>query len=1744
MVLFDEMQGFSDIVAVQTGPTYTVVRANDDKGRAVLVKTSSADFAAAEAWSTLRAEYDVGKDLHHDHIVETLDFVESGSRPMLVLADPGGEPLRAAMDRKPLTVRMVLRVALHVATGLAELHERDIVHRDIKPDNIILSADGQHATIIDLGIATNVPRQQTTLASPDRLIGTLAYISPEQTGRTSRVVDLRSDLYSVGIVLYEMLAGVLPFTEPEPLELVHQHLAVAPTPLLAKAPDLPLILCQLVEQLIAKDPDDRYRSAVGLIHDLRQIEDHLRRGQSTDELTLSGVDISTRFHLPDRLFGRESELAELERSLGVAADGVTSVLLVGGFSGIGKSRLIEELRPSVNHLRGYQAVGKIDQMNRGSASHAVIAALRDLVRQLLAENNQRVAQLKGELIASLGAGAAMLVESVPELGAILGPLDPAPKLDSLNERNVFNQLISSFLTTVATVEHPLVLVLDDLQWADATTIDFIERTCRWLDGAALLVVGIYRDNEVDESHPLSLLRRRLKESNNSLPEIQLEPLADAAMAQLVSTALSRTIEDASPLTNLCISHTGSNPFFVRFFLQALFEDRLLQLDHWTGAWSWDFEQVNSRGITANVAELAMRNIDRVSTEAQTALAVMAIIGVHGDSEFLTDIGLVESDRALTELATHGLVNLTSDRASTQWAIAHDRIQESASQLFSAEETVAWHRLIGAGLQRQVDSGRDTSIFAVLRHRNAASVGPDHDLARANLAGGQAAMRATSFATAQGYFATGISLLGEDQWLREPDTAFALHLGGADAARLSTNFDEMARLLAIIAAEETDPLRRVEASQLEILHLSHEGKNFEAVDVARQQLSELGWRLPTSPGLPAVIAGLVRTRMKLRPFSIEQLEQFDEMEDETARAMISVMNETLSSAYFADPNILALLIQKGLRLTVKYGNAPESAFCYASHGMIMSGIAKKPEAGVAFGDLGVRLADRYGPSAMPCRVRYARDALVAPVRVPLREIGPSLDVAYQVGNDTGDVGYATAALLWIGLHRLLSGVGLDRLTVELDATCSRLSSDAQDRNLVLAVIVTQFVADLREGPGPGGPFTGPHADGDTMIEKALESGDQLHVAWALNFRAMSRWHHGDVVGARADIHAAASYVDALLGQAMLPVHHLYGVLVETGSADGKRGSLAKAKRHRKRLAWFAKQNPTTHEAALLIADGAIAARRKKRAKATQRLQVAIEVATKHRLPHEVAIAGRLLAELHERTGDEAEAAACRDTAAEAYRAWGSKYFGDRSLATTPAGSTSITTTVSGSDAYEGLDLATVVQTSEAIGEEIELDRLVARLLDVTLRNAGAELGVLYRVDGDSITVESAGTMVAGSDGVVLTVGEAAENIPVAESVVRLVARTAEPVIADCAVNDPHIGTDPVVKARSIRSLLCLPLITQGRLQGILYLENNQVDGAFTAERFRLLRIISSQAAGALEKARLLDAQTRLIEAQGRFVPEQFLQSLGHSNLLAVELAQGTIKEMDMLFTDIRGFTTIIENMTPDMAMEFINNYLAHMEPVISEHGGFIDNYEGDAILALFDAGSDAGIKAAVAMAKAEHKDNHARQAAGQAPVHTGIGVNTDAIMMGVIGGQTRMQATIIGDGVNLASRIESLTKRYKARLLVSEYTVDRLLPETNLTLRPLERVLVVGRVTPVRIFEVLDALDDNQIEKRLTNLPLYMEAVDAYENHRFDDAASMFSEVLAADPDDGGARVLAARAYELLEADLPTGHPPITQLDKK
>jgi serine/threonine protein kinase len=641
-----EISGYQLVEQLYLGSRTAVYRAVQlATQRPVVIKVLRRDYPSFGELVQFRNQYTITKNLPIPGIVQPLSLEPVGSSYALVMEDWGGVALGKYLQQQSLDLTEVLAIALQIADILHELIQHRVVHKDIKPANILIQPELKQVKLIDFSIASLLPKETQEIQSPNILEGTLAYLAPEQTGRMNRGIDYRADFYALGVTLYQLLTGTLPFTSDDPLELMHCHMAKVPVSVEQVNPDVPGMVAAIVTKLMAKNAEDRYQSALGLKYDLAQCLTQWKTTGEIVEFELGQRDLSDRFLIPEKLYGRATEVAQLLAAFERVADGASELMLVAGFSGIGKTAVVNEVHKPIVRQRGYFIKGKFDQFNRNIPLSAFVQALRDLMGQLLSESDGQLAQWQAKILAAMGENGQVLIDVIPELEQIIGKQPPAPELSGSAAQNRFNLLFQKFIEVFTTAEHPLVIFLDDLQWADLASLQLLKLLMS--DNGYLLILGAYRDNEVSPTHPFSLTVKELKQAQAIVNTITLDPLAVKDTNHLIADTLNCSLELAQPLTELVDRKTQGNPFFTTQFLKALHEDGKITFDRDRCHWECDIVQVKALALTDDVVEFMALQLQKLSAETQQVLQLAACIGNQFD---LATLAIV-SEQSPTDAAT-------------------------------------------------------------------------------------------------------------------------------------------------------------------------------------------------------------------------------------------------------------------------------------------------------------------------------------------------------------------------------------------------------------------------------------------------------------------------------------------------------------------------------------------------------------------------------------------------------------------------------------------------------------------------------------------------------------------------------------------------------------------------------------------------------------------------------------------------------------------------------------------------------------------------------------------------------------------------------------------------------------------------------------------------------------------------------------------------------------------------------------
>ncbi|QRK09646.1 AAA family ATPase [Archangium violaceum] len=1439
-----------------TGVNQLFHAVRDADGLALILKTPTAASPGLSEYERYRREFGILQRLQGVKGVARAHTCERvRERPVLLLEEVEGEPL-SALTGQPLDVVRVLDLAISLCSSLAELHRRGIIHKDIKPSNIIVAPSGE-TRLIDFGSATLQLVEHVDAAPVSLIEGTLAYMSPEQTGRMNRLVDYRTDFYSLGVTLYELLTGSRPFRGRDALEWFHAHMAVVPTPPLARVPGLPPVLSAIVMKLLAKVAEERYQSADGLEADLARCRDDLLRGVHED-FPLGVHDFPTRFQLPLRLYGRDAQAATLLQGFERVAQGERpELLLVHGYSGIGKSSVVHELHKPVVRQRGFFLSGKFDQYQQAIPYATLAQAIRGLTQQLLAGSDEELARWRKYLLEAWEGQGQVLVDVVPQLELIAGKQPPCPELPPTEASHRFNRVFRKFLGVFATPEHPLVIFLDDLQWADQASLRLIHHLLTHPETPPVLLIGAYRDNEVSSpSHPLTLELQELRKMGARMTDLPLEPLSLLEVRQLVTDALPGAgAEVLQPLSALAHEKTGGNPFFLLQFLRTLNEDGLLVRTQ-EGTWRWDADAVRSRGYSDNVVDFMAGKLRHLPLETQHLLRLASCVGNVFSLRMLARVssqaGEDEVERGLEPAFLEGLLVHVGPE---QYRFLHDRIQQAAHAFIPEEERKSLHLRIGRLLLESLSPEEvQKNLFDVVSQFNAGAElidSPEERLrvARLNAEAGWKAKAATAFRSAVAYLSTAFLLLPGDPWETAPDLAFKLRLEHASCEFMSGSATEALRLVEELLARTRTRKETAAAYCLKTDVLIGMGDIQTAVTCLLECLTLMGMPMSPHPSWEEVVAANQEVWSLLGNRSIESLLELPLSTDPDLEAVMSVLGALFAPAYVTDSNLLILHLCRMVSLSLRHGNTSASVHGYSWYGIVLGSAFKRYREGDAFGQLACELVERHGLTALRAKALYGMEIISYWTR-PLSDSLELVRRAFQSALQSSDIQVAGYCCNHIVTDRFALGHDLEEVYQESVARLdfARKAGFLDSRDIIH--FTQRYVQQLR-GLTPA--FNS--MSGDDFDEEAFEATltpERMSTArcWYWIIKMKSRYLCGDYREALAAAARAAELIWSSLGHIQLRDFHLFRALslaagLEEMSLEERLRSLALLRKDHQQLDEWASVSPNTFRMAERLVSGELARVQGHEKEAFRAYEEALQVARAHGFIQYAALAGELAARFWREQWMPSIAENYARGSREDWLRWGAKGKAAHLEASWPqltaGGAPDANATNTDSTQIDAL---TVVKAQQAISGEIVLERLSDTLLRVAIENAGAQRGALLLPREDKLSVVAvSGSLPEGSD----AGADASSLLP--WSLISYVKRTREHVlIGDASLPHPF-SADAWLERSRARSVLCLPLLRQEEFRGVLYLENSLATNAFTPSRLALLGHLASQAAISIENARL-------------------------------------------------------------------------------------------------------------------------------------------------------------------------------------------------------------------------------------------------------------------------------------------------------
>ncbi len=1463
-----EAWGYTELSLLSRTDSFLTFRARSPEGQSVLLKTPASDTTAPSFVDQLKHELEVAGDLNPEYVARPIRIERRGDLFLLILEGCDYPPLTKLL-KTPMGLTSYLTVATGIAEALSDIHRHGLVLKRITPNNILALASGQ-VKLTGFASASRLTHERVTPTTTELVASELAYTAPELTGRINRSVDYRSDLYALGIVLYQMLTNQIPFTASDPMEWVHCHIAVNPEPPCELLQTIPEPLSDMVMKLLAKAPEDRYQTAEGLKADLSHCLDEWRTSGHIRPFQLGVRDIPDHLMIPEKLYGRDRDITTLMSAYEKASTkGKPELVLISGYSGIGKSSIVNELHKMLLSTRALFAGGKFDQYKRDTPYSSIAQLLQALVQQVLGESEQEITKWRDAIQQAVEPNGRLITNLAPDLEALIGqqpPVQEVPPQDALNRFNtVFRRLISAFTRS----QQPLVLFLDDLQWLDAATLQLVEHLITHPEIKNILLLGAYRENEVSPTHPLMLMLDSVKHTGTDIRAILLGPLLKRDISQLIADTIHCDVKQAEPLSDLVYEKTGGNPFFTRQFLTLLADEKLLWFDPHELCWHWDLKRIQAKGFTDNIADLMIGKIKGFKPETQETLKQLACLGNEATQAVLALIQETTEDEIeskLQEAIREGFLYRHKGKVS----FLHDRVQEAAYSLISQNDLARLHLNIGRKLLSQsTKENTDDRLFDIVNHLNHGSElieDPNErtKLAELNAAAARRARTSIAFSTARDLFAAASRLIPDETWEDRFEFNFALFLDWAETEYLTGTSADAEQLLDTLLTRARTDHDRAAVYRVRLTVYPLEGKYDEAVAIGQKALQLFGEIIPDDDEslAQAIESEAAAVKEYLREHKIADFATAPDATDEKAKAVAGILTGMGGPAYIGSrPQIYPLLALKNLHCALKYGMTAESSHAFSGYAHLVVSTYDDPYTAYELSELALSLSERFGDLASIGSVLYLHGNHINFWRNPFASDFPILERGFRVCIDAGNLifaGYIAYSVVWQAIER---GDTLSE-ALEFSRKYESFALGSHNEAIYQSIVLQQQFMKCLLGETNGDiSFSEEGLDEISCLEKIEQAAFTCGIAYYHIMKILTAYLMGDDNAAQYHAEEAGKIQSAVLAQPMEVMYFFLHSLVLSRtarnlSAEEQDEVFKTLESYSKKLSLWAESCSDNFACKHALVAANIAALKNDNLSAEQLYEQAIVSAKTSGFTHWQAFAHEAAAHFYEDRGLVTSSRAHLRQARFCYIRWGARAKVDQLDAAHPwlLEDTTVDHGSISSHAHQ-LDLMAIVKAQHAISGEIDHDKLVEVLLRILMENAGAQNGYLFVEPNFELFAAS------GPHGEIAFQPSPLSSLPgVANSIINYVKRTGSSVILADASRDPgSFANDKHLLKTKPKSILCLPIQRHAEPLGAVYLENNLTANAFTQADLYVLEILASQTAISLENAQtyaaLKESETR-------------------------------------------------------------------------------------------------------------------------------------------------------------------------------------------------------------------------------------------------------------------------------------------------
>lgn len=1655
-------------------------------GQAYLLELPASRIYDFDSLVGLKNDFEISSHLDSPQILKAHEIIRQEAGIGVIKEMFSGITLESEIDRMPLTVPEFLDFAYQLADCVGKAHAQGIVHRDISPSSFLLSPDRQQVKLSYFGNATTLATSSQRYDHSGLDAISPYYMSPEQTGRMNRSIDYRTDIYSLGIIFYKLITGKLPF-EGDMAEIIHAHIAKQPAEPHHINRAVPPIVSEFIMRMMAKNAENRYQSISGLKADIKEIKDRIVHKGFITEMRLGVHDHYAKLRISEKLYGRTKELETLLHSFDHAKDGHTEGLFVCGYSGIGKTRLINEVQKPIIKQNGYFVFGKFDQFQKDLPYSAFGQAFGSLIRNIQAQGPEISGKISKDILPILDGNGALLTDIIPGLQTLIGDQEVTLKLGFVESKARFLKLFEQFVAAIATEQHPLVLFIDDLQWADSGSLDLIEHLLLSPVVKYFMIIGAYRDNEVSISHPLIMMTSRIKEKNpDRYHEIVLKELDQLSVNELLADTLHTSLENTASLSKLLIKKAQGNPFFIRQFLEKLEEEKLLFYSDQELEWKWDEAEIDKMAVTANVIDLVDLKIKKLTEEAQHILNIAAFLGNRFDLHTLgiaTEYHENQVSKWLWESVEAGFVNPLGkwnqhykdelweeigikdqqDNKLTLFQFNHDRIQQAAYNLLSLEQRAKTHLCVARLLDQNYKREQTGEVlFDIINHyNNGWNLLEDEKekeyVARLNYNAGEKAKNSNAYIPALNYFKAGLQLVPDEKSALYQDLLFSQ----AEAEYLCGNFDESELIFdkAIDRAQNNLEKAALYAQKMRLYENTQ--RHGQAIDMAKKGLAQLGIGLPTDPSQTQVMLELMKVKLKLRGKTIDSLYHNPEMSDPAIKLAMRILMNIWGPAYLLQKqNLLVYFILKMVNYSITHGNSIESALAYAFYGYVLSAQLKDYKGGYEFSRLGIRLNEKLQDDTLRSKVYVIADGCVAHWKQPYEFAMPGLQTAYQSGLTANDLIYAGYAVSFMWRIPYYSGEHLESVYEKLVSYVHFCKKTHGTLVLHFFLSYARNLGQLLEKPSSPELFQEFEKEENqfAFIEGWAKIGITMPLAIYYFQKGFVSYILNDFEQAYEQFNKSMPMYMAFLGLAEHPDLFIFQALSMTALLRKKPDAALsrKLKKSMKLIKAWAKSSPQNFGAKyeLLLAEQAAAGADYKQAVA---YYSAAALRARQDAMHQMAgIIHERWSELEHTMGIKQQAEFLIKEAWIDYTNWGAtlkikalqKKYPKLLL------ESSDNLALAERQSNSSIDLNSVVKASNSISKEVVYEKLLISLLDIAVQNAGAQKGFIITPGREGLQTEAYISKIGDGEQKIIS-RPLSESEGLSPLIVNYVLNSKENLIINNASRDLRFAQDKYIEKEKPLSVLCMPVMRNKEVIVILYLENNLATDVFTEERIEVLNLLSGQMAISLQNAVLYEnlesrvkERTATIENQKKqleFEKERSDKLL--LNIMPEEIANELktsgksipkqYEEVTILFTDFEGFSKVTKAMPASELVTLLDECFSAFDQIGKMHGLEKIKTIGDAYLSV--AGlpyadpehASKTIRAAIDIIRFIDQYNADRISRAMPYCPIRIGIHSGPVVAGIVGSD-KFAFDLWGDTVNIASRLEAYGEPGKINISKATY----------------------------------------------------------------------------------------------------------------